>query len=164
VLVTRPAEEELSLTLAGLIDLFADGDGEVDAADDPLARGRAVLAALRDAVRDGPALVTIDDLQWLDAASARALRYALRRLDSEPLGVLATSPGRPPTARRSSPRRKNREISQALFMSVATVEAHLTRIYRKLDIRSRSELTRLVAEGSLSLPVGGPPKTPVQHV
>jgi DNA-binding CsgD family transcriptional regulator len=36
-------------------------------------------------------------------------------------------------------------------MSVATVEAHLTRIYRKLDIRSRSELTRLVAEGALDV-------------
>jgi DNA-binding NarL/FixJ family response regulator len=46
--------------------------------------------------------------------------------------------------------RKNREIAGALFMSVATVEAHLTRIYRKLDIRSRSELARLVADGTLS--------------
>jgi DNA-binding CsgD family transcriptional regulator len=39
-------------------------------------------------------------------------------------------------------------------VSVATVEAHLTRIYRKLGIRSRSELTRLVAEGSV--PLSGP--------
>jgi DNA-binding CsgD family transcriptional regulator len=39
-------------------------------------------------------------------------------------------------------------------VSVATVEAHLTRIYRKLGIRSRSELTRLVAEGSV--PLRGP--------
>ena len=31
-------------------------------------------------------------------------------------------------------------------MSVGAVEAHLTRIYRKLDIRSRSELARLVAD------------------
>jgi DNA-binding NarL/FixJ family response regulator len=45
---------------------------------------------------------------------------------------------------------KNREIASELFMGVATVEAHLTRIYRKLDIRSRSELARLVAEGSLA--------------
>ena len=37
-------------------------------------------------------------------------------------------------------------------MSVATVEAHLTRIYRKLDIGSRSELARLVAEGSVPPP------------
>ena len=47
--------------------------------------------------------------------------------------------------------KRNREIAQALFMSGATVEAHLTRIYRKLDIRSRSELSRLVAEGTLAL-------------
>ncbi|HKP19386.1 MAG TPA: helix-turn-helix transcriptional regulator, partial [Gaiellaceae bacterium] len=48
---------------------------------------------------------------------------------------------------------RNREIAAALFMSVATVEAHLTRIYRKLDIRSRSELARLVADGRLSIGV-----------
>ena len=44
---------------------------------------------------------------------------------------------------------KNKEIGQALFMSVATVEAHLTRIYRKLGIRSRSELARRVADRSV---------------
>ena len=48
---------------------------------------------------------------------------------------------------------KNREIGAALFMSVATVEAHLTRMYRKLQIRSRAELARLVASGSLVLDV-----------
>jgi DNA-binding CsgD family transcriptional regulator len=41
---------------------------------------------------------------------------------------------------------RNREIGARLFMSVASVEAHLTRIYRKLGIRSRSELVRLLAE------------------
>ena len=45
--------------------------------------------------------------------------------------------------------RKNREIAQAMFVSVATVEAHLTRIYRKLEIVPRSELTRLVADGTV---------------
>ena len=47
--------------------------------------------------------------------------------------------------------RRNREIGQELYMSVATVEAHLTRIYRKLDIRSRSELAALVADGTLGV-------------
>ncbi len=42
-------------------------------------------------------------------------------------------------------------------MSVATVEAHLTRTYRKLDIRSRSELTRLVTDGSVVLTGRGDP-------
>jgi DNA-binding CsgD family transcriptional regulator len=45
--------------------------------------------------------------------------------------------------------KRNREIAQELFMSVATVEGHLTRTYRKLDIRSRSELTRLITDGSV---------------
>jgi DNA-binding CsgD family transcriptional regulator len=47
--------------------------------------------------------------------------------------------------------KKNREVAAQLFTTVATVEAHLTRIYRKLGIRSRTELARLVADGRLSL-------------
>jgi DNA-binding CsgD family transcriptional regulator len=35
---------------------------------------------------------------------------------------------------------QNREIAGRLFMSVKTVEAHLTRIYRKLGVRTRVEL------------------------
>jgi DNA-binding CsgD family transcriptional regulator len=38
----------------------------------------------------------------------------------------------------------NVEASAALFVSRKTVEAHLTRVYRKLGIRSRTELTRLL--------------------
>ena len=39
----------------------------------------------------------------------------------------------------------NREVSATLFMSVRTVESHLGRIYRKLGVRSRTELSRHVA-------------------
>jgi DNA-binding CsgD family transcriptional regulator len=38
----------------------------------------------------------------------------------------------------------NLEAAAALFVSRKTVEAHLTRAYRKLGIRSRTELTRLL--------------------
>jgi DNA-binding CsgD family transcriptional regulator len=38
----------------------------------------------------------------------------------------------------------NVEAAVALFVSRKTVEAHLTRVYRKLGIRSRTELTRLL--------------------
>jgi len=34
----------------------------------------------------------------------------------------------------------NREVADALFLSVHTIEANLKRIYRKLGIRSRTEL------------------------
>jgi len=41
----------------------------------------------------------------------------------------------------------NKEIAQALFVTVKTVEVHLSRVYRKLDIQSRRELA-----GALSSP------------
>jgi len=34
----------------------------------------------------------------------------------------------------------NREVSQALFITISTVEQHLTRIYRKLNVSGRSDL------------------------
>lgn len=39
----------------------------------------------------------------------------------------------------------NREAGAALFLSPKTVEAHLGRVYRKLEIRSRTELAALLA-------------------
>jgi DNA-binding NarL/FixJ family response regulator len=36
----------------------------------------------------------------------------------------------------------NREIAERLYLSVKTVEATLTRIYRKLEVRSRTQLAR----------------------
>jgi DNA-binding CsgD family transcriptional regulator len=36
----------------------------------------------------------------------------------------------------------NREIAQALFVTLRTVEIHLTHSYRKLDITSRKQLAR----------------------
>jgi DNA-binding CsgD family transcriptional regulator len=41
--------------------------------------------------------------------------------------------------------RSNKEIAAALFVSEHTVAAHLTRVYRKLDIRSRAALAHRLA-------------------
>jgi DNA-binding NarL/FixJ family response regulator len=41
----------------------------------------------------------------------------------------------------------NREVAAAIFLSPKTVEHHLSAIYRKLGIRSRTELARHVAAG-----------------
>jgi DNA-binding NarL/FixJ family response regulator len=35
----------------------------------------------------------------------------------------------------------NHEVAAEMFISVKTVEANLTRIYRKLSVRSRTELS-----------------------
>ncbi|MGZ6586825.1 MAG: helix-turn-helix domain-containing protein [Solirubrobacteraceae bacterium] len=40
----------------------------------------------------------------------------------------------------------NAEIAQALFVTVKTVEMHLTSIYRKLDITGRAQLPRALNE------------------
>ena len=49
----------------------------------------------------------------------------------------------------------NKEIAQALFVTVKTVEVHLSRVYRKLDIQSRRELAR-----ALSAPAANVGATP----
>jgi DNA-binding CsgD family transcriptional regulator len=41
--------------------------------------------------------------------------------------------------------KKNREVAEALFISVKTVEANLSRIFHKLGVRSRTDLARRIA-------------------
>ena len=50
----------------------------------------AALAVLRVLASYGPVTIAVDDVQWVDAPSARTLAFALRRLEAEPVTVLAT--------------------------------------------------------------------------
>ena len=50
----------------------------------------AVLRALEENARRAPVILGIDDLQWLDEPSARALAYALRRLGGPLVRLVAT--------------------------------------------------------------------------
>jgi DNA-binding CsgD family transcriptional regulator len=52
--------------------------------------GVATQTLLERAASRGGVVVAIDDLQWVDAASAAALSYALRRLVVSPASVIAT--------------------------------------------------------------------------
>jgi tetratricopeptide (TPR) repeat protein len=112
VLSARPGGAEVQLAFAGLADLLADAlDDVLPALPQPQRRAleiallledvrgvppdqRAVSAAFLGALRrlaaESPLVVAVDDLQWLDAASALVLAFAARRLESEPVGVLAT--------------------------------------------------------------------------
>jgi DNA-binding CsgD family transcriptional regulator len=61
---------------------------------DRLSIGAAVLSLLAAAAPAAPLLVLVDDAQWLDEASAHALRFAARRLSVEGIAMLiATRPG-----------------------------------------------------------------------
>ena len=71
----------------------------------------------------------------LYAAGARPRRTALSGVEA-----LTTSERR--VADLAAAGRSNKEIAQALYVTLKTVEVHLSNAYRKLDIRSRHELMR----------------------
>ena len=65
--------------------------GRVDPAQrspEPGLVGLAVVDVLRQLSADGPVMVAIDDLQWMDRASEDALAFAVRRLIAEPVGLV----------------------------------------------------------------------------
>jgi DNA-binding CsgD family transcriptional regulator len=116
VLSCRPVQSEAPLSFSALGDLFEAvpeaalaglPEPQRMALDVALLRAepgpdppdqRAVAVALLGVVRtlaeSAPVLVGVDDLPWLDRSSAMALEYALRRLTSQPAGLLATvAPG-----------------------------------------------------------------------
>jgi DNA-binding CsgD family transcriptional regulator len=81
-----PAPQRAALEIALL---QREGDlGESEAGERLI--GLATLGILRAVAARSPLVVAIDDLQWIDAASAAALQFALRRVREEPIVVLAT--------------------------------------------------------------------------
>ena len=58
---------------------------------DRLVISNAALALLRQAAEAGPLLVILDDLPWLDRASALVLGFVARRLDGSRVGFLAAA-------------------------------------------------------------------------
>ncbi|MDT5017177.1 MAG: hypothetical protein QOD39_3337, partial [Mycobacterium sp.] len=55
---------------------------------DRLLVGLAVLSLLSDVAEDQPLVCLIDDLQWLDTASAHTLGFLARRLGAEPAALI----------------------------------------------------------------------------
>ena len=132
VLSARPSEAETRFSFAGLADLLGPSAGEVVSELPPVQRRalesalllgeselpadeRVVSAAFLGSVRllaaAGPLCVAVDDVQWLDGASLAALRFALSRLDDEPLAALIAVRGSEPEwLRRAVPEERRRTI------------------------------------------------------
>ena len=112
VLTTRPAGADARVAFAALRDLVGDAAEELlpelpapqrhalavallleepgPKAPEPDALSASFVGALRLLGRPQPLLVAVDDAQWLDASSRALLTFALRRLDDDRVGVLAT--------------------------------------------------------------------------
>ena len=135
VLSCRPSEAETRYSFAGLTDLLGDEADEIIAELPPiqqralgaaLLRGdsydeaderviaAAFLGALRLLASDRPLCVAADDVQWLDAASLAALRYALARLDGPVAALIAVRGDVPAWLRRAVPEEQLRGSRSAV--------------------------------------------------
>jgi DNA-binding CsgD family transcriptional regulator len=88
--------------------------------------------------------------QWAARAEAELRRIPIRRGAPDEL-----TPTEEEVAELVASGKTTREVAHALFISPKTVEANLTRIYRKLDIGSRAELGGKMADRK---PGGSEPK------
>ncbi len=113
VMVSRPAAPERRLSFAALADLVGAVEAEVFARlpspqrlaldvallraesergiVDPRAVSAAVLSLVTALALDARVVLAIDDVQWLDPPSARALQFVVRRLDRRRVGVLVSA-------------------------------------------------------------------------
>ncbi|MGH9023181.1 MAG: helix-turn-helix transcriptional regulator [Acidimicrobiia bacterium] len=112
--------------------------GVVARMDQSLNLARQLAVTLAEGLSSlAEALTTLDDKAGLPRAHGHSLSTApgwsdLSRAEQD-VAVLA------------SEGYTNAEISGSLFVSVNTVKTRLSRVFDKLDVRSRRELTRLTA-------------------
>ncbi|MGH2734786.1 MAG: AAA family ATPase, partial [Actinomycetota bacterium] len=115
VLRCRPAEGERGMAFTGLSDLLGavagphleslpppkrsalEGALLLNEAPASMANPRAVAMATLEVVRGlaeiSPVLITVDDLQWIDASTWLVLRFVARRLENERVGILVAQRG-----------------------------------------------------------------------
>ena len=129
VLEPGPARYELALALADH-GARLRRSGQRTQAREPL------LRALDLAERTGAAGLAAEVKRELLAAGARPRRAALTGPD-------ALTAGERRVAALAADGLSNRQIAEHLFVTQATVETHLRHAFRKLNITSRAELTRI---------------------
>src|SRR5204862_3013289 len=96
--------------------------------------GRAAVGAARGLCEK------IGATLWAERSRAELGRVGGRRASPDEL-----TPSERRIAELVARGRTNREVAAELFVTVHTVEKALTRVYRKLGVRSRAELARALA-------------------
>ena len=139
------------------LTLLPEAVDRLEAVGDPFGHARALLAlgvvrlrARKKRAARGSLEAAVTGFETLGAASwAAAARAELSRIGGRQR-IEGLSPSETRVAALVAEGRTNREIASALFLSERTVGGHLTRIYSKLEVRSRTELARkLPAEAAI---------------
>ena len=103
-----------------------------------LRRRREARAALEEAQAE---FTRLDAVVWADKAGAE-----LGRIGGRTGSPLELTDAERRIAEQVAAGLSNKEVAAALFLSVSTVEAALWKVYRKLDVRSRTQLAARLAE------------------
>jgi ATP/maltotriose-dependent transcriptional regulator MalT len=119
----------------------------------PFERARTLLclgAVRRQAHQKKPARAALEQaLEIFDELGAQLwagkARAELRRISGRAPASDELTETERRVAELAAVGRTNREIAGKLFMGVSTVESHLSRVYRKLGVRSRTELAGRIA-------------------
>jgi DNA-binding CsgD family transcriptional regulator len=150
-----------NLSAASLAALDRVGPVPFEQARTLLCSGEAMRRGRRPAAARVPlnqALRIFDDLgarPWAARASAELAVCGVKNRHvtmaaSAAMRLKELSPQELQVARIAARGQNNIEVAAALFVSRKTVEAHLTRVYRKLGIRSRTELARLLLANGIA--------------
>ncbi len=163
------ARSEVGLARGDAARALADAEEAAElaaAAGLPIDAGRARIITGRAlfALGEGDAARTAlerarDDLSeigaghYADAAAQELRRLGVRVTRTErrapsPIGLDELSSREREIAELVAAGQRNRDIAKSLFLSVRTVEGHLARTFRKLEVSSRTQLAALVSAAS----------------
>jgi DNA-binding CsgD family transcriptional regulator len=116
------------------------------------ARTQLLLGQLhrRQRRKDGAATALAAALDCFEALNtplwAERARAELARVTPSARNGAVLTPSERAVAELAGTGMNNRDVAASLYISPKTVEATLTRVYRKLNIRSRAELGRYTAQ------------------
>jgi DNA-binding NarL/FixJ family response regulator len=105
-------------------------------------RRREARAQLRPALEE---LDAIGAVPWAERARSELNATGETVGPRPPRGTERLTPQELHIAELVADGKTNKEIAAQLFLSPKTIEYHLANAYRKLDVHSRAELTRIVA-------------------